>query len=49
MAGQEHDPIDAQLRQQVEKRRREVEAVKRAVDIFSKIFADDASRRAAAS
>ena len=42
VVGREHDPIDAHLKQQIEKGRREVEAAKRVVDIFSKIFADGA-------
>jgi hypothetical protein len=40
VVGREHDPIDAHLKQQIEKCRHKVEAAKGVVDIFSKILAD---------
>src|SRR5271170_367114 len=42
MVSREHDAIDAHLEQQVEKCRREVEAAKCVVNVFSKVRADGA-------
>jgi hypothetical protein len=44
MVGREHDPLHADLQQQVEKRCREIEARKGVVDIFLEISGKRASK-----